>query len=92
MQRECDLSGEPLLGGVLKAKKRNISVEEYHKLTYACRQSSTRLLEHWAATTAQTGTGRSIDAVVTPAAPCPSFLPGQEEYIMYTVSQHGTGQ
>jgi hypothetical protein len=64
-----------------------MTVEAFHKLTYQCRQSTQRLLKHWESTRSSTGTGRSIDAVITPAAPCPSFVPGQEEYIMYTVRQ-----
>ena len=87
MQTECDLSGEPVIAGALKGlEKKKMSVVEYHKLTYNCRLSSSRLLKAWNATESQTGTGRPIDAIVTPPAASPSFVPGEKEYLMYTVS------
>lgn len=44
-------------------------------------------LKIWQATALATPTDRPVDAIITPAAPYPSFRHGDEEYVFYTVSK-----
>jgi amidase len=84
--KQCAISGEPVLGGVLKdVKPTPLSAYQFWQLTYARRLLITRQLQAWQATAALTGTGRPVDAVIAPISPYPSFKHGDQEYVFYTV-------
>ncbi|GAA6040978.1 hypothetical protein JCM8097_000520 [Rhodosporidiobolus ruineniae] len=85
VQHECDISGEPNLGGVLKgANPKHLSTYEFWQLSYARRKYIAKQLAAWEATTEVTGTGRPVDALIAPPAPYVSFEHGHKQDIYYT--------
>ncbi|TNY17609.1 general amidase [Rhodotorula diobovata] len=86
IKRECALSGEPVLGGVLvgMAPPPHLATYDYWQLCLERRKWVKGQLDAWEATKDMTGTGRPIDAVVAPPAPYPSFRHGDRQDIFYT--------
>ena len=88
LKEQCDLSGEPVLGGTVKGIiGSELSAHQWWKLTARRREYITSQLRAWESTVQQTGTGRPVDAIICPAAPYPSFRHGDAEYVFYTVSR-----
>ncbi|GAA6018647.1 hypothetical protein JCM10207_008993 [Rhodosporidiobolus poonsookiae] len=82
---ECATSGEPNLGGVLKGvKPEHLTTYQFWQHCYARRKYITKQLAAWQATKELTGTGRPIDAIITPPAPYVSFEHGHKQDIYYT--------
>ncbi|GAA5899043.1 hypothetical protein JCM6882_004599 [Rhodosporidiobolus microsporus] len=85
VQHECDISGEPNLGGVLKGMQPpHLSTYEWWQLSYARRRYIAEQLAAWEATKELTGTGRPIDAIIAPPAPYVSFRHDDKQDIYYT--------
>ncbi|GAA5948869.1 hypothetical protein JCM3775_003646 [Rhodotorula graminis] len=84
--RECALSGEPVLGGVLEgmAPPPHLATYDYWQLCLKRRDWIKGQLDAWEATSEVTGTGRPVDAIVAPPAPYPSFRHGDRQDIFYT--------
>lgn len=78
------LSGEPNLNGVLSPDAKELSTFEYWRLCYKRKQFITRQLAAWEATEKRTGTGRPIDALISPTAPYTSFTHDSQQFINYT--------
>jgi len=87
LRRSCEASGEPVLGGTVRGIVAGpLSTLEWWDLVHRKDQYLARQLAAWNATSAISGTTRPVDAVILPAAPYPSFKPGEREYVYYTVS------
>ncbi|GAA5836150.1 hypothetical protein JCM11251_007382 [Rhodosporidiobolus azoricus] len=85
VQHECDISGEPNLGGVLKGMQPpHLSTYEWWQLSYARRRYITEQLAAWEVTKEVTGTSRPIDAIIAPPAPYVSFRHDDKQDIFYT--------
>ncbi|GAA5849094.1 hypothetical protein JCM9279_005789 [Rhodotorula babjevae] len=86
IKRECALSGEPVLGGVLEgmAPPPHLATYDYWQLCLKRRDWVKGQLDAWERTSELTGTGRPLDAVVAPPAPYPSFRHGDTQDIFYT--------
>ncbi|GAA5858334.1 hypothetical protein JCM8547_004655 [Rhodosporidiobolus lusitaniae] len=86
VQHECDISGEENLGGILKGggKPPHLSTYEFWQLCFARRTFITKQLAAWEATKELTGTGRPIDALISPVAPYVSFKPGEKQNVFFT--------
>ncbi|GAA6055527.1 hypothetical protein JCM3770_006769 [Rhodotorula araucariae] len=86
IKRECALSGEPVLGGVLKgmAPPPHLTTYDYWQLCLKRRNWIKEQLLAWEATTELTGSGRPLDAIIAPPAPYPSFRHGDKQDIFYT--------
>ncbi|KAG6863531.1 hypothetical protein C0993_011189 [Termitomyces sp. T159_Od127] len=55
---------------------------QLHKKKRDLRQS---YLEHWLATVGETGTGRPVDAIISPVAPFTAVPHGEDRYVAYTM-------
>ncbi|BGP12260.1 hypothetical protein JCM10213_000046 [Rhodosporidiobolus nylandii] len=85
VNHECAISGEPNLGGVLAgAQPKHLSTYEFWQLSYARRRYIAEQLKAWESTKDLTGTGRPIDAIISPPAPYVSFKHGEKQDIYYT--------
>ncbi|GAA5888238.1 hypothetical protein JCM16303_005311 [Sporobolomyces ruberrimus] len=86
------LSGEPNLNGVLSPDSQELSTLEYWRLCLRRKQFITKQLASWESTSASTGTGRPIDALIAPTAPYTSFTHDSKQYIGYTGAFNLTDQ
>jgi amidase len=62
----------------------HLNTYEFWQLSYARRRYITEQLAAWEATSALTGTGRPVDALISPPAPYCSFRHGEKQDIYYT--------
>lgn len=62
----CALSGEPLITPLAPKEPKSLSTYEYWQLTLRRNEYIKGHLDHWQATAAATGTGRPVDAIISP--------------------------
>ncbi len=70
----CALSGEPLITPLAPSEPKSLTTYEYWQLTLRRNKYIKGHLDHWEATAAATGTGRPVDAIISPvnaSAPSP---------------------
>ncbi|TNY17608.1 general amidase [Rhodotorula diobovata] len=75
VKRECALSGEPPIfaAPLASAPAPQLSTHDYWQLCLKRRHWVKGQLDDWEATRLKTGTGRPVDAIISPTAPYPSF-------------------
>ncbi|BGO99069.1 hypothetical protein JCM10021v2_002737 [Rhodotorula toruloides] len=83
---QCATSGEPLMEGAFKGvvKPPAISTYAFWQLCRDRRDYIAEQLAAWERTKELTGTGRPVDALISPPAPYPSFRHGDLQDIFYT--------
>lgn len=84
LHAHCALSGEPLITPLAPEAPKNLSTYEYWQLTKRRNAFIKGHLDHWEATQATTGTGRPVDAIISPTAASAPAPHGDEHYIFYT--------
>ncbi|GLB39787.1 putative general amidase [Lyophyllum shimeji] len=75
----------PLNAPVVAAARDGISAYDLWQLQTKKRDIRQKYLEHWLATTSQTGTGRPVDAIISPVAPYTAPPHGKYSNVNYTM-------
>ncbi|PQE33815.1 general amidase protein [Rutstroemia sp. NJR-2017a WRK4] len=81
------LSGEPVIPqlkkhfGTLKPQMAGFDIAEVNRKK---REFQKEYMEYWNSTAELTGTGRPVDAIITPLAPMPANIRTSSNYIAYT--------
>ncbi|KAG0704637.1 general amidase [Suillus ampliporus] len=87
------VTGEPIIATMeldnadaAASRPRNSGITAYQLWQAQKLRQNTRkeYLDHWEATTSETGTGRPVDAIICPAAPYAAPPHGKDSYINYT--------
>ncbi|CAF1563120.1 unnamed protein product [Rotaria sp. Silwood1] len=74
VQRDLDLSGEPLLpGAFVGSPETELSVYENWQLNQARTDYAIKYLEKWNQTKEKTSTGRPIDGIISPVCALPAY-------------------
>ncbi len=61
-------------------KKEQRTASEISAINVLKRQYQKEYMEYWNSTVSQTGTGRPVDAIITPLAPFAAARPGMYDY------------
>ncbi|GAB7366608.1 hypothetical protein MBLNU230_g8593t1 [Neophaeotheca triangularis] len=82
--KDLELSGEPAAPQALVMKNPQANATEIMKWNIAQREAQKEYMEYWNSTTKLTGTGRAVDAVISPLAPFAAARP--QGYLYYNYS------
>jgi len=83
-----DLSGEPMasqISSTYGTRQEEYSASQIAAVNVRKRQYQKKYMDYWNSTASITGTGRPVDAVITPLAPFAAARPDMYKYYAYSV-------
>lgn len=83
-RKDFELSGEPPAPQVIMEESPQASASEIMATNIAKRELQKEYLEYWNSTAEQSGTGRPVDAVISPLAPFAAARPALYTYYGYS--------